>query len=308
MEYTSLEKRNKNYINGKIAQFMDAYIRQHKVWTPEQMLDSLVEKMQETILNGHFAAEFEKGVKVWNSELSDRWLISDHGQVLAHERMKKKYAKDKPVAKANSPIVERVRFGLGWDVTKFFDISYGLKDGYNFIETEELKNYHYKPWLVSHVEQQLNDLYSTNLSETLDALSTSPIEKAFYKYWLANYYADNNPALIPEVCGFREKFWYLEYKGYVYASYPDLPPIDDPLNIKRKNFRFDFFISNTKKNKAVFIELDGHEHHKTKQQRIIDSIKRNEAAKLNIPVVVFTGTQIQADISTCFSSIDNLLK
>lgn len=308
MEYASLDKRNKNYLNGKIAQFMDAYIRQHKVWTPEQMLDSLVEKMQETVAKGQFAAEFDGSVEVWNSEVSDRWLLSDHGQDLALERMQKKYVKDKPVAKANSPIVERVRFGLGWDEAKFFDISFGLKGGYNFIETIELKKYPYKPWVVSHVEQQLNDLYGTNLSEALEVLSTSPIEKTFYKYWLENYYEDNNPALIPEVCGFRAKFWYLEYKGYVYATYPDLPPVEDPNNVKHKNFRFDFFISNTKKNKAIFIELDGHEHHKTKPQRIIDSIKRNEAAKLDIPVVVFTGTQIQADIAACFSSIDEILK
>lgn len=307
VEYVSLDKRNKNYLNGKIAQFMDAYIRQHKVWTPDQMLESLVDKMQENVTKGQFTIEYEGGIEVWISEFSDRWLLSDHGQELALERMNKKYAKDKPIAKANSPIVERVRFGMGWDETKFYDISFGLKDGYNFIGTEELKKYPFKPWVVSHVEQQLNDLYDTNLSEALVSLSTSPIEKTFYKYWLENYYADDSPALIPEVCGFRSKFGYLEYKGNVYASYPDLPPVDDPDNIKYKNFRFDFFISNTKKNKAVFIELDGHEFHKTKPQRIIDSIKRNEAAKLDIPVVVFTGTQIHSNIAACFSSINEIL-
>lgn len=308
VEYASLDKRSKNYLNGKIAQFMDAYIRQHKVWTPDQMLDALVEMMQGNITGAHFNSEFVGGVEVWNSEISDRWLLSDHGQELALERMQKKYEKDKPVAKANSPIVQRVRFGLGWDDSKFFDISFGLKGGFNFVETEELKKYPYKPWVVSHVEQQLNNLYDMSLADVLALLSTSPIEKAFYEYWLNKYYTDNSPALIPEVCGFRAKFWYLEYKDCVYASHQDLPPVDDPRNVKSKNFRFDFFVSNTKKNKAILIELDGHEHHKTKPQRIIDSIKRNEAAALGIPVVVFTGTQIYADIAACFASIDEILK
>lgn len=115
--------------------------------------------------------------------------------------------------------------------------------------------------------------------------------------------------MIPEICGFRAKFWYYECKGYVYASHKELPVVDDPSDIKPKNFRFDFFVSNTKKKKkAVLIELDGHEHHKTKAQRIIDSIKRNEAASLGIPVVVFTGTQLHADIEACFASIDDILK
>jgi len=272
------------------------------------MLDALDEKMHETITKGHFNIEFEGGVEIWNSEASDHWLLSTHGQELALERMQKKYEKDKPVAKANSPIVERVRFGLGWDESKFFDISFGLKDGYNFVETEELKKYPHKPWVVNHVEQQLKDQYGTSLPEVLTLLSTSPIEKAFYEYWLNNYYTDKNPALIPEICGFRAKFWYLEYKGYAYASHQDLPTVDDPNNVKSKNFRFDFFVSNTKKKKAILIELDGHEHHKTKSQRIIDSIKRNEAAALGIPVVVFTGTQIHANVAACFASIDEILK
>lgn len=308
MEYASLDQRSKNYVNGKIAQFMDAYIRQHKVWTPEQMLEALVEKMQQDVSDGYCHTEYVRGVEVWNSVVADHWLLSDHGQSLALARMQKKYEKDNTVAKANSPIVERVRFGLSWDESKFFDISFGLKGGSSFVETEELKKYPYKPWVVSHVEQQLKDLYGTNLSDVLEFLSISPIEKAFYEYWLHNYYKENCPALIPEVCGFRAKFWYLEYKGYVYASDKDLPPVDSPSNVKFKNFRFDFFVSNTKKKRAIFIELDGHEHHKTKQQRIIDSIKRNEAAALGIPVVVFTGTQIQADIAACFASIDEILK
>lgn len=309
MQYESFDKRSQNYLNGKIAQFMDAYIRQHKVWTPEQMLEAFIEKMHEIVLSGECRVDYEEGIEVWSSEISDSWLFSADGQALAFDRMQKKYEKNKPIARANSPIVERVRFGLSWDQSKYFDISFGLKQGSpNYIETTELEKYPHKPWVVSHVEQQLNDIYGVNLSIALELLSTSAIEQAFYKHWLKNYYASDSPALIPEVCGFRSRFWYLEYKGNVYASDQDLPPVDDPNNVKFKNFRFDFLVSNTRKNKAIFIELDGHEFHKTKPQRIVDSIKRNEAAKFGIPVVVFTGTQIHADIAACFAAIDEALK
>ena len=36
-EFVDLEKIQKNFLNGKISQFVDAYIRKYKVWTPEQM-------------------------------------------------------------------------------------------------------------------------------------------------------------------------------------------------------------------------------------------------------------------------------
>ena len=289
---------------------MDAYIRQYKVWTPEQMLESFLGKIQEGVNRREFNARYENGLSIWYSEDADRWLVTKFGKDFAFERMKNKYKKDKPIAKANSPIVERVRFGLHWEDSKYFDISFGLKNGCNFVEIEELKKLSYKPWTVKHVEQQLKDLYSTKLTTVLNLLCTSPIEKKFYEYWIDNYYSKNAPAIIPEVCAFRDKFWYYEYKGCVYASHNDLPPVEDYTDVKSKNFRFDFFVSNTKKNKAILIELDGHEHHKTKSQRVLDSIKRNKAAMLEIPVsvVVFTGTQIHENIEACFDSIDDILR
>ena len=296
------------YANGKIAQFMDAYIRQHKVWTPEQMLESFIEKLEETIQKRHFNTEYDNGEVVWSSEKMDRWLGSAKGQILAKERMVKKYEKDKPIAIADSPLVERVRFGFYWDKSKYFDISYGLKLGSSYVETEELRNYPHRPWIVSHVEQQLGELYKCDLSTLFGTLCRSPIEQAFYEYWLENYYHEKgNPALIPEVCGFRARFFHLEYKGMAYSTYSDLPPVGDPSNVKTKNFRFDFFVANTRRKRAILIELDGHEHHKTKPQRIVDSIKRNEAASHGIPVVVFTGTQIKAGIEGCFKSIEEVL-
>jgi hypothetical protein len=188
MKYNQLNQKEKYYTNGKIAQYIDAYIRQHKVWTPEQMLESFVEKLDAIVQCGEFNRHYEDGIEVWTSEGGDKWLLTASGQALALERMQKKYEKDKPIARANSPIVERVRLGYGWEKSKYFDISYGLKGGHNFIETEELKKYPHRPWVVSHVEQQFHDLYETNLPDVLEILSTSPIEKKFYEYWLENYH------------------------------------------------------------------------------------------------------------------------
>lgn len=309
MEYDSLGKRDRNYINGKISQFTDAYIRQYKVWTPEQMLEAFVERLAEIVEKRSFNKHYEAGIEIWTSEVADEWLLSGKGQALSYERMNKKYEKDKPVAKANSPIVERVRFGYSWQESKFFDISFGLKDGYNFIDTENLKKYPFKPWTINHVEHELHKKYGISLPEIFRLLSVSPIEKAFYEYWLENYYSEKeNSALIPEVCGFRAKLYYYEYDEKIYPSYREIPACASLPDVKPVNFRYDFFVSNSIRNKAVLIELDGHEFHKTKQQRIVDSIKRNEAAKLGLPVIVFTGTKLHENIESCFSSINDIIR
>ena len=308
MEYNSLGNRDKNYINGKISQFMDAYIRQYKVWTPEQALEAFVEKLAEIVGKEAFNKQYENGMVIWTSEVADTWLLSDESRTLAYVRMNKKYEKDKPIARANSPIMERVRFGYSWEKSKFFDISFGLKDGFNFIGTEDLKKYPFRPWTISHVEQALNQIYGISLPDVFRLLSVSHIEQAFYEYWLENYYSEKeNPALIPEVCGFRAKFYYYEYDDKIYSSFSEMP--HEPIfpEAKSVNFRYDFFVSNCKRNKAVLVELDGHEFHKTKPQRIIDSIKRNEAAKLGLPVIVLTGTKLQEDMASCFSSINDIL-
>lgn len=309
MDYDNLETKNKHYVSGKISQYMDAYIRQNKVWTPEQMQESFYLHMQEQINKGWFKlSNYVDGQFLESSERLDRWLLTQEGIDTAYVRMSKKYEKDKKVAKADSPIIERLRFGHYWDNSVNYDIAYGLKDGHNFIPTEELKEYPHKAWSIAHVEQQLKDKYSTNLPAALAALSSSYIEVVFYKYWLNYYYQNkNNPAIIPEVNGFRPRFYYLEYNGKVYANHNDIPGRANLNDIKWKNFRFDFFVSNPKKKKAAVIELDGHEFHKTVDQRVIDSIKRNTAVQHNISIIVFTGTQITRNIDAVFEQIGDFL-
>ena len=61
MDFSYLDIKDKYYINGKISQFMDAYIRQHKVWTPEQMLESFMLKMEEVVKNASFNKRYIGG-------------------------------------------------------------------------------------------------------------------------------------------------------------------------------------------------------------------------------------------------------
>lgn len=53
----------------------------------------------------------------------------------------------------------------------------------------------------------------------------------------------------------------------------------------------------------LLIELDGHDYHKTKDQRINDSIKRIIATNNGWQMNVITGSQIHRDIDEVFNSM-----
>jgi len=284
--YDELNKRTKNYINGKISQYMDAYIRRHRVWSPEQMFESFVNEMKEQVRNRRFSISYEDGKPVWSSEEADIWLLSKNGREFVLERMIKKYNRYKEMARRNSPIVERIRFGYKHRDSKFFDISFGLVNGQSYVKLENIKRYPFAAWTIDHVEDELRKKYNVNLVQVLGLLSKSPIEQLFYQHWLCYYYPKrDNPAIIPEVCGFRKGFYYYTYKDRAYSSYRNIPSSAQYYEVRSVNFRYDFFVANTRRGKAALIELDGHEHHKTKRQRVIDSIKRNQATILNIPLI-----------------------
>lgn len=114
MEYPQLDKRHINHLNGRLSQFMDAFIRQNKVWTPEQMYSVLFEKIEDEISNGHFIYETIDNYVSWTAEPAIRLLNTEKGRQFALERFQKKYKKDKPIADRKSPLVERIRFGIFW--------------------------------------------------------------------------------------------------------------------------------------------------------------------------------------------------
>jgi hypothetical protein len=313
-EFKNLEKTQQNFLNGKISQYMDAYIRQHKVWTPTQMLSDFTDKIHSELDNGDYLpdpkyAQYDTVESVYFAKTrldALIWLTTENGSKFCLSRFEKKYLKNKPVADRKSPIVERLRFGLKWDENQYYDINFGLKDQYRFKDTMELENIKYSPWTIEHVNSELKEKYDCDIKACFDKLSTSFLEEKFVRYWAENFYSKSNPCLIPEVCGFRANFYYFSYKDNIYSQKTEiLEKITSPL--KSINFRYDFLIANFKKQKIAFIELDGFEYHKTRQQQTIDSIKRNTASKNNVSLFTFTSKRIKEDIESVFSELEPIL-
>ena len=133
------------------------------------------------------------------------------------------------------------------------------------------------------------------------------MEKKFVEYWKQNYASVSNPAIIPEVCGFRSNFYYFTHNENIYSQ--KLEIIEEiTTRVKNVNFRYDFLVVNFKQQKIAFIELDGFEHHKTRQQQTIDSIKRNNASKNKVVLFTFTSKRINEDIKSVFNELESYLK
>ena len=141
--------------------------------------------------------------------------------------------------------------------------------------------------------------YGKNIKTVLLELSKSPIEKMFYEEWFSLYYNDNrNPALIPEFCGTRRLFYCCRDVNGRYS-------FEQSKNCVAVNVRYDFAVINYNKQKMLFLELDGHDYHKTKDQRINDSIKRTIATNVGWQMNVITGTQIYQNVHGVFNSMED---
>lgn len=300
MKYTELEPEQKMHVNGVLAKFMDNYIRNNLVWTPEQMYCALYEEIEEEHRKGIYGCQmYINGEYISPYYVGSAWITSDDAKEYILNKFNSKYEKNNRLARKKSPLVERLRFGLRWDENNFYDINWGLKDGYNFEKTEIVESTEDIPWSIQHVENQLCLGYHKNLETVLKELSHSPIEIKFYTEWFRRYYSDKrNPALIPEVCGTRKMFYcYKDTKGeYSLNASKDSVPV---------NVRYDFAIINYKKQKLLFIELDGHEYHKTKDQRVNDSVKRAIATSHGWKMNVITGTQIHNNINDVYDMMND---
>lgn len=126
---------------------------------------------------------------------------------------------------------------MKWDDDYFFDINYGLKEGFNFEKMDIVETNYLIPWSIEHVEYELQQKYSKTLINVIENLSKSPIEIKFYKEWFKRYYKNNkNSALIPEFCGTRHMFYcYKNGNEYTLKHSFDYKPI---------NVRFDFAVIN----------------------------------------------------------------
>lgn len=68
-------------------------------------------------------------------------------------------------------------------------------------------------------------------------------------------------------------------------------------------YRFDFGILGTN----VLIELDGHDYHKTKEQRTSDAKRQRYLEKKGFRVIRFTGSEIYRDLEGCVKETEEAL-
>lgn len=59
--------------------------------------------------------------------------------------------------------------------------------------------------------------------------------------------------------------------------------------------------------KKVVVELDGHNYHKTKEQRTNDAERQRYLQKNGFTVVRFTGSEINKDVNGCVSEVLDIL-
>lgn len=290
MKYEDLDSKQKMHVNGVISKFMDNYIRNNLVWTPEQMYIALYKEIDAQHKNGCFGhMELINGKWIYPYYVGNNWITSNDAKNYIMEKFNNKYIKNNKLARKDSPLIERVRFGLRWDDNLFYDINWGLKNKSDFQKTKIVESNNMIPWSIEHVEYELKTKYQKDIRSVLLELSQSPIEKIFYEEWLKLYFIDHkNPAIIPEFCGTRKMFYCYKDSNY-------------------QNIRYDFAVINYNKQKKLFIELDGQDYHKTKEQRINDSVKRSFATNEGWQVNVVTGTQICKDILGVFKTMDDYL-
>lgn len=314
IEFDSLEKGQKSFLNGKVSQFMDVYIRKNKVWTAEQIQADFCEQISMNIEKGDYLPDpkYDEYLTHENKILQNeklgaiKWLTTENGKVFSLNRFNQKILKNKPIADRKSPIVDKIRFGFKRGENCFFDINYGRKGRFSYVQTSELEKIKYLPWTIEHVNSELNEKYNCNIFDCLEKLSTSYLEKQFVEYWKRNFASDNHPALIPEVCGFKSDFYYFLYNQNIYAQKSQIiEEVTSP--VKPVNFRYDFLVVNFRNQKIAFIELDGFEFHKTRQQQTIDSIKRNNASKDKVVLFTFTSKRINDDIKSVFDELESFL-
>lgn len=63
------------------------------------------------------------------------------------------------------------------------------------------------------------------------------------------------------------------------------------------SYRIDFALPQ----RRIAIELDGHEYHKTKEQRTNDAIRERNLQEMGWTVIRFTGTEIHQNVNRCIS-------
>lgn len=79
-----------------------------------------------------------------------------------------------------------------------------------------------------------------------------------------------------------------------------------PINAGAFTYRVDFLYRG--EGRAIAIELDGHDSHKSREQRTHDARKDRFLKQQGIDVVRFTGSEITADAARCVNELSNLIR
>jgi hypothetical protein len=267
-------------MRGCLSAFCDDVLRKEAIWSSEQLLQML----------GAWVKSGQKAIMPENLADPEVFLFCREylsGRLSEHERHPVPLVIQDIQSYQGNRKVSDIRYG--WDVSG----GYGKRIAKSRLPPIS------SAFTVSHANQYIRMSGPfQRLMDLLESVSTSYLEKLFYREWYNRYYAEDSPALIPEVHRFSTAKDGCGQRAFTY--------FDDFGRPHRG--RIDFFVYNAGAGVAAFIEIDGHASHKTVEQRQIDAMKRNVCAEAGVPLHVFTYRDIEASLDAVMERLDYLFR
>jgi hypothetical protein len=297
MNFGEFPLKDRQYINGVLAKYMDAYIRKTQVWTPEQMYKSFYEERIQNHRKGFFGPQIRIGDKwVYKNKEAELWLVTPEAGKHIMDMFSRKYAKNKTLARKKDLLVERLRFGPKRNP---YDLNFGLKLGHRYEKTEQVEYCSLTPWTIEHVNDQLNTMYGgIDLRYVLNQLCSTDEEISFKDYWIKHYYENPlSPALIPQVFSDRKQY-YCYRLGSDYSTSP-YDHEDQQLEL----IFFSFAIINFSKQLRLLIDIQDHASQHTKRQLNYRSTRETLAIKYGWQYCSFDNLQIRPRVAQCFKEL-----
>ena len=95
MEYHDFSQEQKWYINGVLVKYMDTYVRDHLIWTPEQMYHVFIEYLRSFHKKGWYGKQsYKNGVYSFLNKEEELWMVSEDAEEFILSRFQKKYEKN----------------------------------------------------------------------------------------------------------------------------------------------------------------------------------------------------------------------
>ncbi|WP_422133969.1 DUF2726 domain-containing protein [Endozoicomonas sp. ALD040] len=266
-------------LNGSLSAFCDKAFRTDKIWSSEQLLEIYIKSRDDSY---HAITTSDLA----NPEIQNFAIKYLQRRLESHTRNEKALLIGSAFSFCGNKKVSDIRYG--WRLN--------TPNGTQRMKKSELPDIE-DAFTVNHVNQYIPAMgHYTDIVSLLNGISTSHIEKIFYKAWIERFYSQETPALIPEVHRFSLGNESAYGRSFTYDEHTRNP----------KKGRMDYLVYNAKQEIVYFIELDGHQTHKTKEQRRIDAIKRNIAAEAGIPTIVLTSQMILDDLENTLKSVEFL--